>query len=526
MKAENHTSVISEVLDILGDSGRLLIYPKTTIRTIIDKEISIKAYFSYSFFIASIHFYLLYIQAHLYKNCLFTWHPANILGLWWQVYVFVLFITVVPPLILDCLASVLSQKNMLFTTIFKIYLHTLLIFAFYPVINIILTALKVRFSFSLPGTIATVFTYGQIFEAIYLIIITIIILHIFYKNMKAVILSTIFIGFLFPGILLGQDIMVYVMNNFLNLNYSSMSFESFYRVPLWGNANIWFVFLFFIGGVIYLIYTKKLKLSRILFHSENLLINFTLIYLVFVGFSLGGRTLPLGQLIYLFFAVIFTWNFSYLHLFQKISRTLGSENNIPLELQLNSWEQTIVSTWIIIGGLSFILNISIFSFVLINGLIILSIVLKSSKIIHFRYIYIGVCSFFVVLMSSSSDTFASSTFPLGIPTLHNWIFSSLIGLLCLLGYSTINIPMWRTSPHFKRKVRFTQLFFLIDFLFFAICTWFIMKNLISLQVEILLLIFILVILELVGRRNIVIMKHLALLTVLTVGISLIIVFFW
>lgn len=339
------------ILDYFKDNLLLFLKPKKYIQKLSEKKITLKLFLINIILITIIHSIFNYLASTYHSSQ--EWDFINLIGVTWQILVFVIFVLSFAPLVIDFIASKISKTQNQLIPLFKIFYHSLLIFAFYPLVNLLLLIFNQSISFYLPFSSSSQITWGQIFEAIILCYISIFIIHYFYKSKMAIIFSLIVIGFSFPIILYGWDFVLFLKNDFYYFKLVGI-LNNPANIILWCMENMWFCLLILFLVVLYFKTMKKNPLKSL---AKTLIIpNLVFPGLIALAYLIVGAKLPIAQLTSLIISSIAAWNFIFL-IYLHYSKNL-KESNI---VKLDNWELFMGGFWLITISLSFSLIVSFIS---------------------------------------------------------------------------------------------------------------------------------------------------------------------
>ncbi len=440
MKSKNEYSSFLRALGAYFiDSFLLFSKPKTAIEKIKKKRISIPLFLVSIFLISSIHFILNFLAS---RNPSDPWHIVNTLGLTWQIFVFVIFVVSYAPLLVDSTSSKLTGIKDQLSSLSKVYFHTLIVFALYPLINFFLRTLGVNYKFYLPFSTRTLITIGQVVEGTLLAVISIFIIYYFYRSSKAVGSSLILLGLSFPLILYGIDFVYLLSSRFYGFEgYGLMQDPA--HIILWCMENIWFCLLILGFGLLYFYRVKKNYFK--LFTRNQIIFTFLLPLFILLGYIISGIVLPLPQLISLIISSIAAGNVIFL-IYNSHNKSV---NNIVSSNRLNQWETLMCAFWLLTIAFSFALMVSFVSALFLGFCFIGSFVLiRYSQLIIKRelQIVLSFLIFYLILLMGSVPTFffifseVPSIVAIELPILASFLAGIPITLLSalFLEFSLIN----------------------------------------------------------------------------------------
>lgn len=355
---------LNGISDYFKDNVLLLIKPRKYLEQIKQKPISKRLFFINIFLIVIIHFIFNYLVS--ISHGIYPWHIINTIGLTWQIFVFVIFVISFSPLLIDLISVKISKTQSKLCSLAKVYFHVLLIFAIYPLVNLIFSLLYIDFCIKLPFAIIAEITFGQIFEAILIVYLSLFIIYSFYRSIKAVILSITIIGLLFPLLLYGLDFAYFLRMNFYGFLSSGLMNDPAH-VTLWCSQNIWFCFLIFFFGISYFLHQQKNIFKLIT--KTHIIPHLLFPLLILMGYLFAGAILPIPQLISLIIASIAAWNCTYI-LYLHYNKSFNQSNGIIL----NEWEIIMGIFWLITTALSFSLIVSFISFFFTSLFILLAFI--------------------------------------------------------------------------------------------------------------------------------------------------------
>jgi hypothetical protein len=436
------SSYLMQIGSYFKDNFLLIIKPGTYVEKISTKAISIKVFILNLLLITLIHSIFNYLLV------LGEWNFVNTLGLSWQICIFAVFVISFCPLIIDSLSSKISKAESKLYPLSKVYFHILLIFALYPIVNIILHLLNQPYNFYLPFSYGATITWGQIIEAILISYISIFVIYYFYKSKKAVILSLIIIGISFPLLLYGLDFKEFLRWGVYGFQTYGLMNDAAHFI-LWCLENMWFCLLILFFGLFYFIYRKKNPLKSI--PKIQIIPNLFFPSLVLLGYFFGGCILPLPQLISLLIASVAAWNFVFLLYMYHMSIN-KKPNNCPL----NKWEFFMSGFWLVTIALSFSLIVSFISglfcllFWIFSFIFIKIKINSSNKLIQIFILFI---SFFLIFLMGSIPTFfflfhfLPSIIAIDWPTLYSCLVAIPISLI-----PSIFFKLSYFFPHFPEEI--------------------------------------------------------------------------
>ncbi|MFX1293742.1 MAG: hypothetical protein ACFFD2_02615 [Promethearchaeota archaeon] len=424
-------SFLRGIGEYFTDNFLLFSEPKKAIEKINKKRIRLSLFLVSIFLISCIHFFFNFLVSEgpfRYTN---AWNIVNIIGLAWQIFVFVIFVILFSPLLVDIISSKFTGIKDQFSSLSKVYFHTLIIFALYPIINLYFLIFGVPYGFYLPFSSKAMITVGQIVEGILLAIISIFIIYYFYRSSKAVIISVIFLGISFPLILYGLDFVYILSSRFYGFErYGLMDDPA--HIVLWCMENIWFCLLVLGFGIIYFYRVKKNYFK--LFTRNQLIFNFSLPFFVILGYVISGMPLPIPQLISLIISSIAAGNFILL-LYNSYYKSF---NNTEKSNFLNKWETFMCAFWLLTIAISFSLIVSFISALFI-GLCFIgsSILIRYSQIVikHKLQLIFSFLTFYLILLMGSVPTYffvfseGPSIVAVELPTLLSLLVSIPIALI-------------------------------------------------------------------------------------------------
>lgn len=404
------------------DSLLLFIKPKSTIKKIREKPFSIKLFLVNIFLITIIHSIFNFLVA--IKSL--PWHIVNTIGLTWQIFVFTIFVISFSPFLIDYISSKITGiKNQLYP-LSKVYLHVLIIFALYPLINLFLGIFGVPFNFLLPFATRAGITVGQIFEGVLISLISIFIIYYFYHSLKAVLISILMIGLSFPLILYGIDFVYYVLMSYFYgfARYGIMQDPA--HIILWCMENMWFILLILGFGLSYFLYQKRNYFKFLT--KPQIILNILFSLLILSGYMISGFILPIPQLISLIISSIAAWNFVILVFYYY-----NNSNQSTNKLILNKWETFIAGFWLLTTTISFSLVVSFISTFFLSLFLFLSLIFikyfQSISKFYYQKFFIFISLYLILLMGSIPNyIFVFESLPSELAIEWPTLFSFWIGI--------------------------------------------------------------------------------------------------
>jgi len=424
---------LNEINKYIKKSLMLIVKPWVNVQKIRDEPFNLKSFFLSILVIAIIHSILNFFVSYS-KDPLIQWNIINIFGVSWQIFIFIIFVITFSPLVIDIISSRFSKFKNQFYQLAKVYCHILLIFALYPIVNIVLAIFNYPNSYFLPFSQKSNITIGQIIEGILICYVSVFIIYSFYKSKKSIILSLIIIGMSFPLILYGIDFVFFLLENFYRFEYYGFV-DNPAHIILYCLANMWFCLLILFFGALYFYHQGK-NILKLIFQMK-FIPNFVFPFLIFLGYIFSGFILPFPQLFSLIIASIATWNSIYV-LWMYYNRITYIQEN---QLRLNNWDYFMVSFWLITISFSFALMVSFISAFLLFICFIF-------VLFYLKYIYLKFSSnfsqkillfflFYLIVLIGSPPTFFlifydHSIIALEFPNFLMWIIAiPIAGILSI-----------------------------------------------------------------------------------------------
>ena len=193
----------------LKDSLLLLFFPTKQTSIILKRKLSIPLVVFIAAIFSGIHFvfnlifyenYNLYILAlPPFLNPHIMYNTINVVGLYWQIFTFFLFVIPFSTLLIDLICSKFSRIQNKVFNISKVFLHMILIAGLYPLINLFLVINRIHPFVTISDGTRIIFQIqiGQIVEGIIIGVLSIFIIYKIYKTKLGVILSQLSIALSF-----------------------------------------------------------------------------------------------------------------------------------------------------------------------------------------------------------------------------------------------------------------------------------------------------------------------------------------